>query len=1308
MEKKFDPRGKKRKQTNRKKWYKAVCSLAAAVVVCTVYTLMLPALTLDEKSAGDVVTISESSVATSEAPAAESSRSDNGSESQNDTAADSSADSSHAATESGPAAAAPSDDRAPSTTNPTTEGEHNAPVTLPTEETNSGAITGSSESHDEVTSPDTDDQEKIKDEENNDSPAADKEETDQEEADNSGSSSDADTEEDDSEKSDDTADVETASYWETTIPDLSDCETWAEKLLAVAGSQLGYHESILNFRVDNDGEHKGYTRYGEWYGNPYGDWCAMFVSFCLKYAGIDEEAIPQNANCSDWVKNLKEMEIYEDADLYVPEAGDIVFFDQSDADRPNHVGIISEVTYGTKTVIRHITKDGSAIESGAMNALKYINEATSDDASGDELRTEEVEVPVAESIKVIEGNSSDQVQYVDYDLSNEKILGYISLTNAKNVYEGVEEQKPVEEQEIEPLKYEGSDYVIKVEYTEEAQLPEGVHLEAEELQEGTEAYEDYYNRTVEKLMDESTAENEDDLGISFARFFDLKFITTKGEEIEPAAPVSVKIRYTDRVEVNDDQTATVVHFAKTTATAETDDSWTSNSDISTFRMNAPVAIAVDSSNAQQSPAEANSTEGTSEIVEVPEIIEPEAVENSTFEFEQGSFSVTATIIQNSQNYDFVNGAQYIIYTDSNKALKHNSNDELEVTDITAPNGDVTYNDGYFDSSLLWTYEDGKFYYLKGNAKNYLNIKYEEKWISDGWLSGHYERSYAVTITTSQASKFSVENGIIKGSSNGETKYIRLNSNLLECRDRASDATKFKFAKIQTEYIPQGHATSGNISHTKYVKKYDDNTYDLTLDVSAGIGSKTAPAMLDVVFVLDVSGSMTGSMMTDIDNVSRDTFTVAKNTINRISANLESNEKLDVRYALVTFSGEEGGTYDDAKSYDWGNKDTLSGHVNRATADGGTNYQAGLLNANSLLNSARGGARTAVIFISDGNVGFYYDSKGNTVGTGNPGKGVAAKIGNNTPDTYRYDPIAMAEAQIEIHKMNANYFCAVGIGRDSTQYDKLKLLTEKDEFPKNGTTISTGYWGGFFGSAYKPSKTQSYDQDYSIPESLTVKYATAKDSDSVNSLLNTIESDITSIRAKNVTINDTLSEYAQFIDGTVPSIKVTDNDKSEGDTGYIIAQGKNSVTVGGNLITATIDSNGNIIMDFPDDYELPSNYTFSVTVRIEPTGKAIELGQSGYLHKGEAGTGETSVDQWGFHSNATTADGKSAAKVVFSYGGTTGTEYYNHPVIQVPEGFALPETGGPGTTLLYLLSAMLLAAPLTIILIKRRKTERKEH
>lgn len=440
MEKKFDPRGKERKRTNRKKWYKAVCSLAAAVVVCTVYTLMLPALTLDEESAGDAgVTISESSVPTSEAPAAESSKSDNGSESHNDTAADSSADSSHAATESGPAAAAPSDDRAPSTTNPTTEGEHNAPVTLPTEETNSGAITGSSESHDEVTSPDTDDQEKIKDEENNGSPAADKEETDEEEADNSGSSSGADTEEDDSEKSDDTADVEDASYWETTIPDLSDCETWADKLLAVAQSQLGYKESVLNFTVGPDGEHKGYTRYGAWNGNPYGDWCAMFVSFCLNYAGIEnnEDVIPYSENCQTWVAKLAK--IFEDPDTYIPEPGDIVFFNQEGNRNgaANHVGIVSDVEYGTKTVKRHVVAGTeTAVEDSPIAFIKYANSLISEETPVETLEATETEVTIAKSIEVIEGNSSDQVQTVTYDMTDSSILGFASMLKAEYINDG--------------------------------------------------------------------------------------------------------------------------------------------------------------------------------------------------------------------------------------------------------------------------------------------------------------------------------------------------------------------------------------------------------------------------------------------------------------------------------------------------------------------------------------------------------------------------------------------------------------------------------------------------------------------------------------------------------------------------------------------------------------------------------------------------------------------------------------------------------------------------------------------------------
>lgn len=1264
MEKKFDPRGKERKRTNRKKWYKAVCSLAAAVVVCTVYTLMLPALTLDEESAGDAgVTISESSVPTSEAPAAESSKSDNGSESHNDTAADSS----HAATESGPAAAAPSDDRAPSTTNPTTEGEHNAPVTLPTEETNSGAITGSSESHDEVTSPDTDDQEKIKDEENNGSPAADKEETDEEEADNSGSSTDADTEEDDSEKSDDTADVEDASYWETTIPDLSDCETWAEKLLAVAGSQLGYHESILNFRVDNKGEHKGYTRYGEWYGNPYGDWCAMFVSFCLKYAGIDEEAIPQNANCSDWVTNLKKMEIYEDADLYVPEAGDIVFFDQSDADRPNHVGIISEVTYGTKTVIRHITKDGSAIESGAMNALKYINEATSDDASGDELRTEEVEVPVAESIKVIEGNSSDQVQYVDYDLSNEKILGYISLTNAKNVYEGVEEQKPVEEQEIEPLKYEGSDYVIKVEYTEEAQLPEGVHLEAEELQEGTEAYEDYYNRTVEKLMDESTAENEDDLGISFARFFDLKFITTEGEEIEPVAPVSVKIRYTDRVEVNDDQTATVVHFAKTTATAETDDSWTSNSDISTFSMNAPAAIAVDSSNAQQSPAEANPAEGTSEIVEVPEIIEPEAVTNSTFEFEQGSFSVTATIIKDADNSKLENGRQYIIYTDNKQALSH-ANNRLSVETLEdSPENGKDYADNKFSSDIMWTYMDGAFYYKTydnngDDVNHYLGI------------SGKMKKTPSIL---SEKQELTISSN--KLSYNNYYYYAIKNNNI--SIEKNNNATKFNFAKIDEKYIEAGSVEDiTSLTHEKYVYyNADKKDYDLTLTVSGAKGTEKNPAKLDVVFVLDVSGSMAYKLD---ENSSGNRLKAANNAIRNMVQSLSSNKNLSVKYSLVTFSGNDETKSDDAHIIsDWGSKANLINSL-PTVAEGGTNYEAGLIEAQKLLDNTRNGAQKAVIFVSDGDPTFYY----------NEYEWHGKKYRITEGYGSEYDPIALEHAQDKIKNMKMNYFFTIGVG-PSDNYSKLKNLLGENVLP---TGVNAGIDPG---------------KDYE-------NWAFAgTDKTKLESAFNTIKASLTNIMCENVTVVDTLSDYAELVDVTaVPVIEVIEN--SNGKVVKRSETGSGSLMFQNHKISAVYtDSEKKITLDFDDSYKLDPNYTFTVTVKIKPTQKALDeyiiggANDLAYPNNGEEVTdrdlenNNTSTNKPGFRSN-------NDATVTYYYSNNLSdkkTEHYKHPVIQVDYvGYELPETGGPGTTLLYLLGAMLITAPLTITFIKRRRQENEEN
>ena len=140
--------------------------------------------------------------------------------------------------------------------------------------------------------------------------------------------------------SDVTADVETAQDWEATLPEqLSEDRT--EAVAAVAQSQAGYTESILNFILADDGEtHKGYTRYGAWAGNEYGDWSAMFASFCLHYAGISTGDFPESTGTYAWVVMLKEQGLYAAAMDYIPGRGDLVFFDTDEDGRTDRVGIV--------------------------------------------------------------------------------------------------------------------------------------------------------------------------------------------------------------------------------------------------------------------------------------------------------------------------------------------------------------------------------------------------------------------------------------------------------------------------------------------------------------------------------------------------------------------------------------------------------------------------------------------------------------------------------------------------------------------------------------------------------------------------------------------------------------------------------------------------------------------------------------------------------------------------------------------------------------------------------------------------------
>ncbi len=157
-------------------------------------------------------------------------------------------------------------------------------------------------------------------------------------------------------ESDPTADVESPDVWESRFASVPLSGEWDRDLLKIAETQLGYTESQRNFDavLNEDGEGytlKGWTRYGAWYGIPYGDWCAMFISFCLNYADIPESAIPYDCATTTWIDSLSERGMYAPAGSYDPKPGDLIFFDWEGDGLSDHVGIVWAVNPGSITTI---------------------------------------------------------------------------------------------------------------------------------------------------------------------------------------------------------------------------------------------------------------------------------------------------------------------------------------------------------------------------------------------------------------------------------------------------------------------------------------------------------------------------------------------------------------------------------------------------------------------------------------------------------------------------------------------------------------------------------------------------------------------------------------------------------------------------------------------------------------------------------------------------------------------------------------------------------------------------------------------
>lgn len=131
------------------------------------------------------------------------------------------------------------------------------------------------------------------------------------------------------------ADVETQLDWQEMFSNYPYTGELCNDLIGIAKTQVGYSESTLNFEADKNGTQHGYTRYGAWYGAPYNEWSAMFVSFCLHYAGADLSEYPINSGAKTMAGLWDAQGRYAQAGAYFPAAGDLVFFED------NTVGIVA-------------------------------------------------------------------------------------------------------------------------------------------------------------------------------------------------------------------------------------------------------------------------------------------------------------------------------------------------------------------------------------------------------------------------------------------------------------------------------------------------------------------------------------------------------------------------------------------------------------------------------------------------------------------------------------------------------------------------------------------------------------------------------------------------------------------------------------------------------------------------------------------------------------------------------------------------------------------------------------------------------
>lgn len=419
---------------------------------------------------------------------------------------------------------------------------------------------------------------------------------------------------------------------------------------------------------------------------------------------------------------------------------------------------------------------------------------------------------------------------------------------------------------------------------------------------------------------------------------------------------------------------------------------------------------------------------------------------------------------------------------------------------------------------------------------------------------------------------------------------------------------------------------------KRIKKNNDGTYTLNVDVKGAVNSTTVTTTqpIDFTLVLDVSGSMDDPM----GSTDRTRRLVALNEAVKAfldeaaDTNTEAGSEL-VRVGLVKFAGDEkdkigddtyrsGGytyNYSQIVSDLTADMNGLENKVSKLKAAGATRADNGFKRAVKVMENARTDAKKVVIFFTDGTP----TSVSNFNALVANGAVTAAKTLKDQGDTV-YSIGIFSGADPSSTKSNENQF----------------MHAVSSNFPK--------------ATAYDNRGDGDKDAGY---------YKAATNASELNAIFDEIErSETTTSAYTKVTMEDTLSGYVELADS---NYKVVAKDAS----GKVVSLTKNVD------YTLTYDAS---TKKFTVAFLKPlvNNVTYTLEYNVKPTQKAydeyaanLNAGKDGYDGvKGDANTdlpgNATSSNQPGFHAN-------DSACLAYSADGVDhkcSENPYPHPVVQV--------------------------------------------